>query len=318
VSVIELLRVVFALVFGYAAAQKSRNPASARAATVDLGVPAGLAGPAVALLVMIEAGVASGMAIRPVYRVAAATGAVLLAVVTLVLVANLLRGNRPACACFGVRSGRPIGRTTVVRNLALLVLAVVVAASPPALGAPLRLDNEAGPWTVAAVALILSAGSLAIVVLLLRRHGALLTRVDELAQRLAPFDDISYVVDESVQFIEPGSGRLLTVSDLALDGVSRLLLVDPDCPGCQDVLGRLAEERDTGLVVASRDPARVLTAGRAIGYDHPAVATRLGCPGVPCLVHLTEDGVPGSQHVGSGDVLAALAERNVGQAVPER
>ena len=50
-----------------------------------------------------------------------------LAVFTVVIVRRLLDGSRPPCACFGSRSKRPLGRRHVIRNLALLAVAVVAA-----------------------------------------------------------------------------------------------------------------------------------------------------------------------------------------------
>jgi hypothetical protein len=44
---------------------------------------------------------------------------------TLLLLANLGRGHRPVCACFGSWSAKPIGNGHVVRNVAMMVLAVI-------------------------------------------------------------------------------------------------------------------------------------------------------------------------------------------------
>ncbi|MBM3828670.1 MAG: hypothetical protein FJW09_08515 [Actinobacteria bacterium] len=44
---------------------------------------------------------------------------------TLVLLANLGRGHRPVCACFGSWSAKPVGIGHVVRNLALMLVAVI-------------------------------------------------------------------------------------------------------------------------------------------------------------------------------------------------
>jgi hypothetical protein len=43
---------------------------------------------------------------------------------TVVIVSNLLRGNRPACACFGARANTPISWWTVARNGVLIALIV--------------------------------------------------------------------------------------------------------------------------------------------------------------------------------------------------
>jgi hypothetical protein len=44
---------------------------------------------------------------------------------TIVIISNLTRGRHPQCACFGSWSARPLGWRHVVRNAALLALAVV-------------------------------------------------------------------------------------------------------------------------------------------------------------------------------------------------
>lgn len=54
---------------------------------------------------------------------------VLLAGFTALLAWNLRFEDRPPCACFGGRSTRPIGGRDVLRNVTLLVLAVVALAS---------------------------------------------------------------------------------------------------------------------------------------------------------------------------------------------
>ena len=61
-------------------------------------------------------------------RLAAAAATVLLVVVTAGVVVNLRRGRLIPCACFGTASTSPITIRTVVRNAALFVLALIVAA----------------------------------------------------------------------------------------------------------------------------------------------------------------------------------------------
>lgn len=48
-----------------------------------------------------------------------------LQVFTLSIIAQLSRGRRPVCACFGAWSARPLGAGHVVRNVAMMVLAVL-------------------------------------------------------------------------------------------------------------------------------------------------------------------------------------------------
>jgi hypothetical protein len=46
------------------------------------------------------------------------------------LVRLLLDGRHPPCNCFGSLSRRPIGWTSIARNVVLLALAVVAALAP--------------------------------------------------------------------------------------------------------------------------------------------------------------------------------------------
>ncbi len=52
---------------------------------------------------------------------------VTLGVFTALIVARLREGKRPACACFGAWSAKPIGAGNVVRNGVLMAVAAVAA-----------------------------------------------------------------------------------------------------------------------------------------------------------------------------------------------
>jgi hypothetical protein len=91
-----------------------------------LGVPATVA----ASVPWVEVLLGSAL-VLDIGGVAAHVGTLaLLLAFTALLVVNLLRGNRPACACFGARAATPISWWTVSRNgvlLALIVAALLVA-----------------------------------------------------------------------------------------------------------------------------------------------------------------------------------------------
>jgi uncharacterized membrane protein YphA (DoxX/SURF4 family) len=62
--------------------------------------------------------------------IAASAGIALLIAFSWLIATNLVRGNRPACACFGVRTSRPISWLFVARNaifVGLLLVALLVA-----------------------------------------------------------------------------------------------------------------------------------------------------------------------------------------------
>ena len=88
-----------------------------------------LAAPAIAVPVVPWLEVALGaLLVSGVYRtVVALAAAALLTVFTVLLVARLVEGRRPPCACFGALSTRPVGPGSVVRNVVLIALALIAA-----------------------------------------------------------------------------------------------------------------------------------------------------------------------------------------------
>jgi uncharacterized membrane protein YphA (DoxX/SURF4 family) len=108
---------VVLLVSGAAKRADRGWPASA----ADFGAPAW----AIPVLPWFELAL-GGVLITGIARpFAAALAAAVLLAFSALLVANLARGRQVPCACFGVRSGRPIGAWSVVRNIALLGMAAV-------------------------------------------------------------------------------------------------------------------------------------------------------------------------------------------------
>lgn len=119
-TVSAVLAAVVGAVLLYAGVIKFGDRASFVAGAGALGVPLALAN----LTPWLEVAL-GGALILGVGEVAVRVGAlVLLFAFTGVIVVNLLRGNRPACACFGVRAGTPISWWTVARNAALIALIV--------------------------------------------------------------------------------------------------------------------------------------------------------------------------------------------------
>jgi len=104
-------------------------------------VPDRLAPPIARWLPMVELAAGAllllGLGTAPV----AALLAAFLVVFTGAVAINLARGRAIDCGCYGAGPSRTIGRPTLVRNLGLLVMAVVVTAEAPAAFA---LDSTLG------------------------------------------------------------------------------------------------------------------------------------------------------------------------------
>ena len=120
-TVARLAAIVLGAVFVVAAVAKLAAGSTWVAQARELGAPAPVATalPGVELVVgaLLVAGVAT-----PVPAIAAA---VLLVAFSAAILRQLVDGRHPPCACFGAWSQRPLGEGHLVRNAALIGVALV-------------------------------------------------------------------------------------------------------------------------------------------------------------------------------------------------
>lgn len=115
-----LVGAAFILAGGSKLAAGAAWPAQAR----DLGAPSFTIPVVPWAELCVGAALVFGLA-RPIPALVA-TG--LLAIFTALIALRLAQGRRPACACFGAWSATPIGAGHLLRNGALIVLAVAALA----------------------------------------------------------------------------------------------------------------------------------------------------------------------------------------------
>ncbi len=123
IDLLVVCRILLAGVFAAAGLAKAANPQATRRAFVDLGGPPAAARSAAVLLPAVEIAIAVGLLFRATARQASGVALLLLALFTLVLLAQFRKSVRPACPCFGFSRPQPVGRAEVLRNLALGALA---------------------------------------------------------------------------------------------------------------------------------------------------------------------------------------------------
>ena len=139
-------RLVLALVFAVAGVAKLMDLAGSRRAIVEFGVPAALAGPLGILLPLAELAVAAALLPTTTAWWGAVGALVLLLLFGAAIGANLARGRKPDCHCFGQLHSAPAGWPTLARN--------AVLAAPAALVVWQGLEGNVGP-SVAALVLLL-------------------------------------------------------------------------------------------------------------------------------------------------------------------
>lgn len=299
-----LIRLGLVLVLAFSSISKFLSPKSTEAAVKDLGVASRNA-KAVALgLPVIEAMVAGLLAVTPTAALGATFASVLFAAFTFLIVANLARGNRPKCACFGSMSAdRPIGKATVLRNVLLLAAAVAmtVAGHVDRSRCSLGCFDEQGLHLLRDALQVALVGfgliSIIIAVALARLVGSLTERVKALEERFGELpasttrvltvptisrQDLDGVLE--AEFSASG----VSVRDLIPVGRETLLVfLSSSCGACRDLIEHLARiRRPDGLsILGLMDGASLLNVEwiRQVNHD---LASSLGISRFPTGVVL--------------------------------
>jgi peroxiredoxin len=311
------LRLLLAAVLAAAGAAKLADVRGLRETAVGFGLPRRLAPAAIAIpLAELAAAALLVPAGAAWYGALAALG--LLTVFTGAVAVQLARGRRPACNCFGTGRSKPIGPLTLVRNGALLACAAAVVAAGPGASGPSAVAWLDDPLraTIGALGLLATAQA-ALLVALLRRHGQVLARLDELEA-----EEATGLVagDPAPDFLLPDlDGELVTLADLRSPQRPVLLLFShPACGPCAALLPEIARwqrEHDEELTVAvvsagDLEDDRALAAEhgltRVLRDDEDSVAQLYGSTGTPMALLVGADGRVASELVVGATAIGAL------------
>nr|WP_255359845.1 MauE/DoxX family redox-associated membrane protein [Nocardia sp. BMG111209] len=271
-------RLAVAGVFGLSAVGKLADRTATAEAAREFGVPIRWAAAVAVGLPVVEGVIAVGV-LPGRTAVAAAGGAVaLLVVLTAAVVRLLVRGSRPACACFGAASAEPIGAVTVFRNVMLVVVAGVAAVGS-ALNPGVPGVLSVAQWGGSAVI----AGLIAWQVWTQGRVTALRRQVDRLA--LADLGREGLPVGSAAPEFELADtcGGRVGLTELVAEGRWLLLVfVHPECEICAALARELPrwQARRGGtltiVVVGNGDVERYAAWGRELGLGELAILVQQG------------------------------------------
>ena len=274
-GVVLVLRLALAAMFVVAGAAKLADLAGSREALEGFGVPVRVVRPlAVALPVaeLMIAGALLPVVLAPWGAVAACA---LLSAFVVVIALNLAHGRRTDCHCFGGLHSAPAGPLALVRNTLLALAAGLVAVHGFA-GSPASATawvDRLGPGErvgllVGAPALVLVAGMAWVCVVLLRRYGRLLLRLEEFEGVVSAGGGATG--EPGLPMMEPApefsarsvTGEPISLSSLRAEGrLTLLVFADPACGPCRRTLAAVAGwqedyyERLTIAVITSASPA---------------------------------------------------------------
>jgi thiol-disulfide isomerase/thioredoxin len=317
-----IARLLLAGVFLVAGGAKLADRDGSREALAGFGLTRGISQAAV-LLPVVELAAAGLLIPAGTARWGALLALALLAVFSLAIASALRRGETPDCHCFGGLRSAPAGRVTLARNAVLTALAgfVVLAGWGDGGASPVRWLGELSPAGVVALAsavvlaLVVGAGS-AILVTLLRQHGRLLLRVEELEASTSHELAVPREAPSRGLVFPDLEGRPVDLG--TLHGEETILLFwNPDCGFCESMLpelrrfdSALADGAMRMLVVSTGTPR----ANRGLGLrarvllDPDFLAPpAFGANGTPSAVLLDESGDVASElAAGTDEVLDLL------------
>src|SRR5438552_6670228 len=123
------IRLILAAIFGVAGIAKLLDLKGSEKALRDFGVPAKLASPSSILLPIAEISIAVLLLFTSVSWFAALGAAALLFLFIAGMSYQMAKGNAPDCHCFGQLHSEPVGKSSLIRNIVLLLIAAFLAAS---------------------------------------------------------------------------------------------------------------------------------------------------------------------------------------------
>lgn len=259
-----IARLLLIAVFSVAGVTKLADRAGSKQALVDFGVPASLAAPLGVLLPLAELAVAAALIPASTAWWGAVGALVLLLLFVVGISANLVRGRKPECHCFGQLHSEPAGWKTLVRNGILAAVAGFVVwqgyggAGPSAVGwlASLSTAQLLGlGFGVAVLGMV--AAQWWFLLGLLRQNGRLAMRLEALEDGLQEEEPPAGLAlgEAAPDFELPNlQGDRLTLEALRAPGKPVLLLfTDPNCGPCTAMfpdVGRWQQEYAQKLTVA--------------------------------------------------------------------
>ncbi|MEV6068360.1 MauE/DoxX family redox-associated membrane protein [Nocardia sp. NPDC052001] len=301
------LRLALGVVFGLAAVGKFADPAGTRKAVGEFGVPIRWT-PLVSRSLPIAETLVVVLLVSPWTGFAGALFGLALLLAFTVAVTRLLRqGKHPSCACFGAASTAPIGRATLLRNAALIALALVTAVgvlAEPGVPGSLPVDHAIGMVVTAVFAALFTrlAGEL----------RAVRRRLDEQALSTLGAEGLPVgAVAPEFELLNTAGGRTDLAALLAPGRSLLLVFVHPGCEMCAALARELPRWQARAAATLT-----IAVVGNGELEPHTAWAREQGLGEIPMLVQRGNEaalryrvrGTPSGVLIGpDGRMLAAVA-----------
>jgi thiol-disulfide isomerase/thioredoxin len=256
-AILLITKIFLSFVFLFAFIGKLIDREASRQGLIDFGVPARLATYAAGLLQIAELSVAVALIPLTTAWWGALGSLSLLTLFTAVIIANLAFGRTPNCHCFGQLHSKPVGPSTLVRNVALAAAAGFVVwrgwdnPGPSLFGwmEYFTISQQVALWGSIA-GLVLVSGQGFLMLQILRQQGRILLQIETIRSSLprpqtAP---VKPVAGLPVNTPAPGfrldglNGETVTLDKLCGFGKPIILIfVHPSCGPCRALMPEIAK-----------------------------------------------------------------------------
>lgn len=251
-----VLRLVLFAVFATSAIAKLADRAGSAKAMRDFGVPGPLAIAAWLLLAVAELAIAAGLLFTSSSWHSALAAASLLVIFIAVMMYQYARGNAPDCHCFGQLHSEPVGLTSIIRNIILLIPAGILSVQGREAQGYSLVNSSQDALIVGASAALAGLLVLALVLLksLSNAQAEIIRRIEilEIGGGVSPAEERENIghpreglpLGALVRaFSLPDlEGNQVALSDLSKDGRAVLFFfISPTCGPCKALLPAIEE-----------------------------------------------------------------------------
>jgi thiol-disulfide isomerase/thioredoxin len=345
-TALVIVKLLLAGIFAAASVAKLADREGSRKAVADFGLPSSLATPVGILLPLAELAVAVALIPTSTALWGALGALVLLLMFVAGIGANLARGKRPDCHCFGQFHSSPAGWNTLARNGVLAALAAFLVwqgwqgnVGPSAVAWIEGLSTFQLLALIGGVVLLgLLASQWWFLLHLMRQNGRLMVRLETLENGLGtngvmpsqngalaqPQEGLPVGAHAPAFTLEGLYGETLTLDSLQSSAKPVMLLfTDPGCGPCNALLpeiGRWQEEHADKLSIAlisrsTPEENKAKTSEHGVSgvllQKDWEVSEAYEVRGTPSALVVRPDGTVGSPVAGGAETIRSLVQQAV-------
>ncbi|HKO43202.1 MAG TPA: MauE/DoxX family redox-associated membrane protein [Pyrinomonadaceae bacterium] len=322
--VIALVRLILSLIFLVAGITKLTDQKGTREAVMNFGAPRAAAPSIAVVLPLLELAIAIGLLFSATAWLSALAALLVLGLFVVAISINLAQGKTHECHCFGQIYSRPLGWSTLVRNILFALVAGVVIwngpeSQPPLVSTISRAVAELSTWQL----VILIVGIMA-------AAGFLLQRLRGTAAEQSPEQPTGLPIGSPApdfELPEYEGGRTSLVQLLALRKPVLLIFTNPTCGPCISLFKEISDwqtAHNDQLTIAVISFGTIKDnfvnvarnrLGRVLLQEEKAISQMYGARVTPTAVMIGTDGRILTDVAAGGEEIRTLLKSHVENAV---